>query len=52
MRKIKQVFSNEVTIKNITGYFEKVVTKYGTGAKVDTPKIYLGKKVIVVVLRD
>lgn len=52
MRKIKETFSNEVTIKNIAGYFEKVVTKYGTGAKVDAPKNYLGKKVIVVVLRD
>ena len=52
MRKIREVFSNEVTLKNIAGYFEKIVTKYGTGAKVDAPKSYLGKKVVVVVLRD
>lgn len=42
---------NELKIKNIYAYFEKKVTRFGTGAKIDCPKEYLGKKVIVVVLR-
>ena len=32
--------------------FEKKVTKFGTGAKIDAPKEYLGKKVVVLVRKD
>lgn len=42
---------SELKLRNIGAYFEKKVTKFGTGAKIDCPKEYLGKKVIVVVLR-
>jgi putative transposon-encoded protein len=51
MRRIKTNQTNEIKIKNIQGYFEKEVTPFGTGAKIDCPKGYLKKKVIVVVLR-
>ena len=50
MKKIAVKFANEITIKNISVYFEKKVTKFGNGAKVDTPKEYIGKKVIVIVV--
>lgn len=52
MRKIETHVSNEIIVKNIQAYFEKTVTSFGNGAKIDTPKEYLGKKVIVLVLRD
>lgn len=52
MRKIEIIFSNEITIKNISGYFERSVNKFGTGAKIDAPKEYLGRKVVVVVLKN
>ena len=52
MRKIKTTISNEVNVKNIEGYFERTVTKFGTGAKIDAPKNYLGKKVIIIVCKD
>ena len=52
MKRIKTELSNEIVVKNIQAYFEKGVTKFGNGAKVDTPKEYLGKRVIVLVLRD
>lgn len=52
MRRIKVVASNEINVKNIKGYFERKVTKFGTGAKIDAPKEYLEKKVIVLVLKD
>ena len=52
MRKIETHISNEIIVKNIQAYFEKTVTGFGNGAKVDTPKEYLGKKVIVLVLRE
>lgn len=41
-----------LVIENIEGYIEKTVNKYGTGAKVDCPKVYLGKRVILVILKD
>ena len=50
MKRIKQDVSNEITVKNIKGYFEKTVTKFGNGAKIDAPKEHIGKKVIVLVV--
>lgn len=50
MRRIKQEVSNEIVVKNIRAYFEKSVTKFGNGAKIDAPKEHLGKKVIVIVV--
>lgn len=52
MRTIKTTITNKIIIKNIVGYFEHQVTRFGTGAKIDCPKEYLGKKVIVLVCRD
>ena len=52
MKRIETHISNEISVKNILAYFEKTVTKFGTGAKVDTPKEYIGKKVIVLVIRN
>jgi len=49
MRKIKTIVSSEISVKNIKGYFERIVNKFGTGAKIDAPKEYLGKKMIVIV---
>lgn len=52
MKRIKQEVSNKIVVKNIRGYFEKVVTKFGNGAKIDTPKEHIGKKVIVLVVTE
>ena len=52
MKRIKTELSNEIVVKNIQAYFEKTVTKFGNGAKVDTPKEYIDKKVIVLVIRE
>ncbi|MFH1641881.1 MAG: DUF2080 family transposase-associated protein [Nanoarchaeota archaeon] len=49
MKKIKIEKTTELTIKNISGFLKKKVTKFGTGAKVDCPKEYLGKNVYLVV---
>lgn len=50
MKRIKQEVFNEIVVKNIRAYFEKAVTKFGNGAKIDAPKEHLGKKVIVLVV--
>jgi putative transposon-encoded protein len=47
INKGKIVLSDEVI-----GFFQKKVTKFGTGAKVDCPKEYLGKTVYIVVCED
>ena len=52
MRKIPFNAVNEITVKNIKGYFERRITKFGTGAKVDIPKEHLGKKVVILVYEN
>jgi putative transposon-encoded protein len=32
--------------------FEKIITKFGSGAKIDAPKEFLGKKVYVLVRKE
>ena len=32
--------------------YEKIVTKFGSGAKIDAPKEHLGKKVYVIVRKN
>ena len=38
--------------EGISGVFEKVVTRFGSGAKIDCPKVYLGRRVYVVIRAD
>lgn len=52
MRKIPTTVANEITVHDIQGYFEKKVTRFGTGAKVDISKEHLGKKVIILVCKN
>ena len=52
MKKIRTTATNQIQVKNIQGYFERTINKFGTGAKIDAPKDYLGKKVIVLVCKD
>mgnify|MGYP001159563231 FL=1 len=49
MKRIKLEKTTEMTVKGISGFLKKKVTKFGTGAKVDCPKEYLGKNVYLVV---
>jgi putative transposon-encoded protein len=52
MKIIKIKSQTELTLKNIRGFLERKVTPFGTSAKVDCPKEYLGKKVYLVVVED
>ena len=48
-RKIK-LMNNQLNIKDeIEILFEKTITKFGNGAKIDAPKEFLGKKVYVLI---
>ena len=49
MRKIK-IIKNQIQLSDdIEFMFEKKITKFGTGAKIDAIKEHLGKKVYVLV---
>ncbi len=52
MNKDKVVEANEITLRNIQAYMERVVTKFGSGAKVDCPKEFLGKKAYLIIEKD
>lgn len=53
MAKIINLEKGELSIKDdIELIFEKIVTKFGTSAKVDVPKRYIGKKVYVLVQKN
>jgi len=51
MRKIPVVERAKVEVEGVEGFFEKEVTKFGTGAKIDCPRQYLGRAVYVVIRR-
>lgn len=37
---------------NVVCFFQKIVTPFGNGAKIDCPKEFLGKTVYVVVVEE
>ena len=52
MRKVEIQHGSLILTDEVVGFFKKIVTKFGTGAKIDCPKEYLGKTVYVVVCED
>jgi putative transposon-encoded protein len=46
------VETDEITVRNIQAYMERVVTKFGSGAKVDCPKEFLGKRASLIIEKD
>lgn len=52
MRKIK-IQNKKIELKDeAETVFEKGVTKFGTGAKIDCPKQYLNKKAYVIIRKS
>jgi len=50
--KVNIKIDNEITVKDIQAYTEGTVTKFGSGAKVDCPKEFLGKKAFLIIKKD
>ena len=44
VKKAQVVEANEITVRNIQAYMERVVTKFGTVENLDCPREFLGKK--------
>lgn len=52
-RKVTAVAGGKVKIEdNVEEIFEKVITPYGNGAKIDSQKKFIGKRAIVLILKD
>ena len=49
MRTIKMANEKLHLVDDIDIIYEKKITKFGTGAKVDAPKEFIGKKVYVLI---
>lgn len=52
MRRIQMQDKKLHITDDIEQVYEKTITKYGTGAKVDAPKNFLGRKVYVLIRKD
>lgn len=50
MKIIKLNTKTALKITNILGFLKRKVTKFGTSAKVDCPKEYLGKDVYLIII--
>ena len=52
MRKFTFKKENFTIESGVKFFYEKNITKFGNGAKIDAPKEYIGKKVIVLVCEE
>ena len=51
-REIKAVKSGKITIKDdVEEIYEKKVTPYGNGAKLDAPKKYMNHRAYIIILK-
>jgi putative transposon-encoded protein len=52
MRRIQIKRDRLILRDEVLGFFEKVVTPFGTGAKIDCPKEFLGRRVYVIIRKE
>lgn len=52
MTKVGIKEKTKITVSGLLGFFERKVTSFGNGAKVDCPKEYLGKRVYLIICKD
>lgn len=52
MRKVKIIRKSTLTLKGIKCFLEREVKPFGTSARIDFPKEFIGKKVYVVVTNE
>lgn len=51
MKRVVVQETAKLTVDGVEAFFEKIVTTFGTGAKIDCPRQYLGRNVYVVIRR-
>jgi len=52
MRKVNVINKSVLTLRGIKCFLERIVKPFGTSARIDFPKEFIGKKVYVVVLNE
>lgn len=52
MRKIKMCKENIELSDDVEVFYEKIVTPFGTSAKIDAPKKYRGRRAYVIILKQ
>ena len=52
MKRVNIIKKSTLTLKGIKGFLERVVKPFGTSARIDFPKEFIGKRVFVVVMED
>lgn len=51
-RKIQTVNGDFTLTDNVEVIYEKVVTRFGTSAKIDSQKKYIGRRAYVIILKE
>lgn len=52
-RKVKAVAGGKITVTDdAEEIYEKKVTPYGNGAKIDAQKKYIGRKAFIIILKE
>ena len=52
MKRVNIIKKSTLTLKGIKGFLERVVKPFGTSARIDFPKEFIGKKVYVVIVDE
>lgn len=52
MKKVNLTKKSTLTLRGIKGFLERKVKPFGTSARIDFPKEFIGKRVYVAVLED
>ena len=52
MKKVKLTRKSTLILKNIKGFIEREVKPFGTSARIDFPKEFIGKRVYVVIVNE
>jgi len=52
MRKVKIIKRSSLTLKGIRCFLEREVKPFGTSARIDFPKEFIGKKVYVIIANE
>lgn len=52
MKKVKLIEKSTLILKNIKGFIEREVKPFGTSARIDFPKEFIGRKVCVIITNE
>lgn len=52
MKRVKIIEKSTLTLKGIKCFLEREVKPFGTSARIDFPKQFIGKKVFVIVANE